>query len=92
MSRERGCFISGVPFGEGYWPWDDTIAQRIIKRAAVPLAGRLEMGRFHKLLPRNVANSAVLNLLNLETFQQKYREATLVEMPGVEEQLTSLTH
>ncbi|UCC54733.1 MAG: DEAD/DEAH box helicase, partial [Anaerolineaceae bacterium] len=90
FSNEYGIFVQ--PSLAHLPDWDDTIAQRIIKRAAVPLAGRLEMGRFHKLLPRNVANSAVLNLLNLETFQQKYREATLVEMPGIEEQLTSLTH
>jgi replicative superfamily II helicase len=71
--------------------WDDDLGQRAIKRAAVPLAGRLEMGRFHKLLPRNVATSAVLSLLNLETFQQKYREATLVAAPGIQEQLASFS-
>jgi hypothetical protein len=49
------------------------------------------MGRFHKLLPRNVANSAVLSLLNLETFQQKYCEATLVTAPEIERHLASLT-
>jgi len=72
-------------------PWDDDLGQRAIKRAAVPLAGRLEMGRFHKLLPRNVAAPAVLSLLNLESFQQKYQEATLAAVPGIEEQLASLT-
>jgi hypothetical protein len=71
--------------------WDNDLAKQAIKRAAVPLAGRLEMGRFHKLLPRNIANTAVLSLLNLEAFQQKYRQATLVTAPGVEEQLASLT-
>ncbi len=72
--------------------WDDDLGKQAVKRAAATLAGRLEMGRFHKLLPRKVAASAVLSLLNLETFQQKYCEATLAAVEGKQEELVSLTY
>ena len=39
---------------------------------------------------RNIGMDEVLSSLNLEAFQQKYCEATLVTAPGIEEHLDSL--
>ncbi len=54
------------------------------------LANRLEMGRFHRLLPADVAHHAVLTQLNLANFKQAYDEADLVNESRINEQLHQL--
>ncbi|MBK8900018.1 MAG: DEAD/DEAH box helicase [Anaerolineaceae bacterium] len=65
----------------------------IIKAAQdiiVILANRLEMGRFHRLLPADVAHRAVLAQLNLTDFKQAYDNAHLVSERRIAEQLQQL--
>jgi hypothetical protein len=65
-----------------------------IKKAArdiiFVLANRLEMGRFHRLLPADVAQRAVLAQLNLAGFKQAYDNTQLVTNRRINEQLHQL--
>ncbi len=72
-------------------PWNDTVINRVAKTRAVTLAGRLQMGRFHKLLPAHVAAPAVIKLFNLEAFGQVYRSAKIAPAAQVHAQLAVLT-
>ncbi|MEZ4594804.1 MAG: DEAD/DEAH box helicase [Chloroflexota bacterium] len=65
----------------------------IVKAAAIIetiLANRLEMGRFHRLLPADVAHQAVLAQLNLTHFKQIYDNAQLITPSRINEQLHQL--
>ncbi len=53
----------------------------------VTLANRLEMGRFHRLLPPQIATDATLNQLNLPRFHHLYHEARLTATPQIYEKL-----
>jgi len=64
-------------------PWDEAVSRRIAINAAVALAGRLEMGRFHSLLPANVAVAATLCQLNIKAWSRVYRESRVE--PGTHE-------
>lgn len=57
--------------------WDEDVSQRVMMNAAVVLAGRLEMGRFHHLLPQHIAVDATLRQLNVETWRRVYQESWL---------------
>jgi hypothetical protein len=70
--------------------WDDAFGERVLKRAGGTLSERLEMGRFHKLLPRNVGQTAVVALLNPEGLRRIYRATTLISGVRVREQLLLL--
>lgn len=68
-------------------PWSDQIAQQASRSAAAQFANRLEMGRFHGLLPESVAQAAVRQLLHLQRLAQVYQAARLGVMPALDEQL-----
>jgi ATP-dependent Lhr-like helicase len=57
--------------------WDAAIGQQVAAGLAATLAERLEMGRFHPLLPPNIANTAAGQQLNLDSFGQVYQAAVL---------------
>jgi len=64
--------------------WERDAARQASEQAAVSLAGRLQMGRFYRLLPPNVALAAATKMLNLEQFESAYRAITV--MPAVDYQ------
>lgn len=70
--------------------WDATLAQKAARSIVNTIANRLEMGRFHALLPANVAGTAVIQQLNLPQFGQLYQSANLIEMSQLNEQLQML--
>jgi len=57
----------------------------------VTLASQLEMGRFHHLLPADIAVSATLDQVNLKRFGQLFRATTITDKPRIYQQLHSLT-
>lgn len=61
--------------------WDEAVGRRIGLNASEALAGRLEMGRFHHLLPANVAVAATMRQLNLESWRRVYQESTVARAP-----------
>ena len=71
-------------------PWDDKTGEQAVRNTAVSLTNRLEMGRFHALLPADLAQTAVLRQVNLPVFAQLYQAATLVNDPALYERLHSL--
>jgi hypothetical protein len=68
-------------------PWDEKLARKVAMTTALALAERLEMGRFHSLLPANVGVAAVIRLLNLKQFGELYRAASVVSRPEIYEPL-----
>ena len=72
-------------------PWDTAVAADVAQKRALALAERLEMGRFHKLLPPDVAVPAIMRRFNLVEFGQNYQAAQLIVPADIREQLTILT-
>jgi ATP-dependent helicase Lhr and Lhr-like helicase len=72
-------------------PWDEQLAARVARRQAPALADRLQMGRFHKLLPADVARTAVMQQLNLPQLAQTYQSAQITFAPHLAEQLHMLS-
>jgi ATP-dependent Lhr-like helicase len=70
--------------------WDDKKGEQAVRDTAVSLGNRLEMGRFHSLLPIDIALTAVLRQINLPAFAQAYQSATLLNDPELHQQLHSL--
>ncbi len=70
------------------------IDENVVKKAArdiiVTLSNRLGMGRFHRLLPADIARRAVFNQLNLERFRQLYDTAQITFDGRLYEQLHQL--
>ena len=71
-------------------PWDAPLAQRVARRAAVGLGNLLGMGRFHGLLPVDVATTAVVALLNLPRLETLYRAVQITPRPELGEPLAAL--
>lgn len=71
-------------------PIDENEVKRAARDIIVILANRLEMGRFHPLLPPDVALAAVLRQMSLPAFTQLHQSAMLVDDPRLHEQLHSL--
>jgi hypothetical protein len=71
-------------------PWDEKKGEQVVRETAVTLANRLEMGRFHSLLPADLALAAVLRQVSLPTFARLYQSAMLVNDPALYERLHSL--
>jgi hypothetical protein len=71
-------------------PWDEQLAARVAHRQAPSLADRLQMGRFHKLLPAEVARTAVRQQLNFPQLAQTYQSAQIITTPHLAEQLHML--
>jgi hypothetical protein len=57
-------------------PWDEQVFQRLLKSEVRILTPLLELGRFHNLLPPDVAYAAVVDWLNPEYFKVLYEQAT----------------
>jgi hypothetical protein len=70
--------------------WEEKVAQKAAKETAVTLANRLQMGRFHRQLPANVALTAVLCQLNLEQLSQRYRTTTFISGEHLQAKLNLL--
>ncbi|MBK8432458.1 MAG: hypothetical protein IPL28_14710 [Chloroflexi bacterium] len=70
--------------------WNEAVARRVGQRTAANLADMLGMGRFHSLLPADVASAAVVGLLNLARLGRLYRATTLTHRPELGESLTAL--
>jgi hypothetical protein len=83
------CLHLGQPLNQ-LPAWDEEVGQAAAERTAVALTDRLEMGRFHKLLPANVAVAAAVGQLNLVRFKQIYRTATITSRADINEQLDLL--
>ncbi len=71
-------------------PHDEQQVQKVAKATADPLATYLEMGRFHKLLPGDVAQAATLNQLNLPQFSQVYAATKIIKRNDLFSQLDLL--
>jgi Lhr-like helicase len=70
--------------------YDEKVVQRAAKATADTLAAHLEMGRFHSLLPGDVALAATLNQLNLPQFGELYKSAQISQRPDLLPQLDLL--
>lgn len=68
-------------------PWSEQTARQAARSAAAEFTNRLELGRFHGLLPANVAQTTVIQLLNLPRLAQVYQTSRLISMPAIEAQL-----
>jgi ATP-dependent helicase Lhr and Lhr-like helicase len=59
--------------------WQGQTVQQQLHRLLPRLESFLELGRFHALLPTNVAARAVVAQVDLACFEQLYRSATIVQ-------------
>ena len=59
-------------------PWDDFGVRRQLRILYPQLAAYLELGRFHSLLPPDLAYETVVEHCNLPRFQQLYQSAKLM--------------
>lgn len=92
FSAEMGneyCLYVGRPLAQ-LPPWDEKKGEQAVRDTAVTLANRLEMGRFHSLLPADVALASVLRQVSLTAFARLYQSVTLVNDPALHERLHSL--
>jgi hypothetical protein len=71
-------------------PYDTKLVQKAARATADALAIRLEMGRFHSLLPGDVALAATLNQLNLPQFGELYASTQINKRPDLFPQLDLL--
>ncbi len=76
--------ISALP------PVDEKAITKAARDIIITLANRLEMGRFHRLLPAAVATDATLKQLNLERFHALYNQVSLAPKSDIDEQLQLL--
>jgi hypothetical protein len=71
--------------------WDDALAHHEVRGLMPQLLPFLELGRFHSLLPPDLAYLAALAQLDLPRLETLYRAATLVSPPaGLRLRLLSL--
>lgn len=74
-------------------PWNDAVVQRQLRILLPRLEPLLEVGRFHSLLPVELAEQAILAQCDLPRFKQLYQTATLVApAPKLRMRLLDLTH
>lgn len=71
-------------------PWNSSLVDKAARDIIATLANRLQMGRFHRLLPANIAVAATIGQLNLERFSQVYQATTISQLPQIYEQLHQL--
>ena len=71
-------------------PWEDKTAQIAARKTAVTITGYVDMGRFHRLLPADVALSATLSQLNLPQFRQLMHQSQIAPYPHLHAQLEML--
>ncbi|MBE2233861.1 MAG: hypothetical protein IAE85_10240, partial [Anaerolinea sp.] len=70
---------AGLP---GLPPWNEALLRQEARRLMPQLQPSLELGRFHSLLPPDLAYQASLAQLDLARFQQLYRAATVFSPPA----------
>jgi hypothetical protein len=63
-------------------PWNDALARDAARRLMPQLLPFLELGRFHSLLPPDLAYQAALAQCNLARFQQLYCAASVISPPA----------
>ncbi len=71
-------------------PLAEKLLQKAARDQAITFANRLEMGRFHRLLPADVATAATIEQLILPQFQVHYGAARITSMPAINSQLELL--
>ncbi|MCP4426280.1 MAG: DEAD/DEAH box helicase [Chloroflexi bacterium] len=71
-------------------PIDASIAQKAARDIIITLTNRLEMGRYHRILPTDIAQRAVLQQLDLNRFKQIYDGMELAQDGRIHEQLHQL--
>lgn len=71
-------------------PAGETVLRQAARKNIVWLTNRLAMGRFHSLLPADVAMTATLHQLDLPRFLAQYQTAVLNPYPDLYPQLTAL--
>jgi ATP-dependent Lhr-like helicase len=77
--------LAGLP------PYDHALVSAQVERLAAYFAHFLELGRFHALLPPELARQSVIEQLKLPRFEALYLSATLQEAPaGLREALRGL--
>ncbi len=76
-----------------HWPltalpvWDAVAAESAARTLAMAKSERLQMGKFHALLPRNVATSAAMGQVGWEAFGRFYQTTSLVSGEKISEKL-----
>ena len=72
-------------------PWNEGLARRQLRRLMPQIEPFLELGRFHSLLPPDLAYLAAVAQCDLPRFEQLYRSASIVSPPaGLHSRLVSL--
>lgn len=59
-------------------PWNETLLRQAARRLMPQIEPTLELGRFHSLLPPDLAYQAALAQCDLARFEQLYRAATMI--------------
>ena len=62
--------------------WEEGVAQRALYRLLPRLEELLELGRFHNLLPADIARRAAIERLDWSGFEQRYRAARIAVAPS----------
>ena len=84
------CLELSAPL-HGLPPWDATLLRRQLRVLYPQLQSYLDLGRFHSLLPPDVAYDAVIDQCDLPRFERLYRNARLITPPvGLRKRLLSL--
>ncbi|MCB8965508.1 MAG: DEAD/DEAH box helicase [Ardenticatenaceae bacterium] len=68
-------------------PCDTKLWHRSVTNIRDRLVNHLEMGRFHRLLPADIALEAIIQQLNFPQFQTLYQETSIIDQPTIYEQL-----
>ena len=68
-------------------PWSDSLAAKAARTTFATLSNRLEMGRFHSLLPANLAAEAMLAQIDLPRLGEFYQAARITAVPHLAESL-----
>jgi len=62
--------------------WDAALAQRALYRLLPRMEPLLELGRFHSLLPAEIARQTVIDRIDLPGFEELYRTARVMVAPS----------
>jgi hypothetical protein len=72
-------------------PWDEAVARNALRHLMPRVAAFLDLGRFHGLLPLDLAYQAAVAQSDLPRMRQAYTESAVVEpSPGLRHALLSL--
>jgi hypothetical protein len=72
-------------------PWNETLLRQEVRRLMPQIQPYQELGRFHSLLPPDLAYQAALAQCDLARFEQSYRSAMVLSPPaGLRLRLLSL--